>query len=88
LPAASVGYRPYSVNLGYAISSEEHRPLDLVRHAQRAEQAGEFVDAGFDHVHVHQVGPDQEGFLDFYEREILPAVESLKAGSTAEEARA
>jgi coenzyme F420-dependent glucose-6-phosphate dehydrogenase len=48
----------------------------------------EFVDAGFDHVYVHQVGPDQEGFLDFYEREILPAVESLKVGSPAEEARA
>jgi len=36
-----------------------------------------FVDAGFDHVYVHQVGPDQEGFLQFYEREILPATDSL-----------
>jgi hypothetical protein len=33
----------------------------------------EYVDAGFDHVYVHQVGPDQEPFLAFYEREILPA---------------
>lgn len=32
----------------------------------------EYVDAGYDHVYVHQVGPDQEGFFDFYEREILP----------------
>jgi G6PDH family F420-dependent oxidoreductase len=31
-----------------------------------------FADAGFDHVYVHQVGPDQEGFFRFYEREILP----------------
>jgi hypothetical protein len=31
----------------------------------------EFADAGYDHVYVHQVGPDQEGFLDFYSREIL-----------------
>jgi coenzyme F420-dependent glucose-6-phosphate dehydrogenase len=31
----------------------------------------EFADAGYDHVYVHQVGPDQEGFLDFYAREIL-----------------
>jgi G6PDH family F420-dependent oxidoreductase len=30
------------------------------------------VEAGFDHVHVDQVGPDQEGFFRFYEREILP----------------
>jgi len=33
----------------------------------------EYVEAGFDHVYVHQVGPDQDGFIRFYEREILPA---------------
>jgi coenzyme F420-dependent glucose-6-phosphate dehydrogenase len=33
----------------------------------------EYVDAGYDHVYVHQVGPDQEGFFDFYEREVLPS---------------
>ncbi len=31
-----------------------------------------YVDAGFDHVYIHQVGPDQEGFINFYQREILP----------------
>jgi coenzyme F420-dependent glucose-6-phosphate dehydrogenase len=31
----------------------------------------EYADAGYDHVYVHQVGPDQEGFLDFYAREVL-----------------
>jgi len=31
----------------------------------------EFIDAGYDHVYVHQVGPDQEGFFDFYERSVL-----------------
>lgn len=31
-----------------------------------------YVDAGFDHVYIHQIGPDQEGFLRFYEREVLP----------------
>jgi coenzyme F420-dependent glucose-6-phosphate dehydrogenase len=30
-----------------------------------------YSQAGYDHVYVHQVGPDQEGFLDFYSREIL-----------------
>jgi coenzyme F420-dependent glucose-6-phosphate dehydrogenase len=34
-----------------------------------------FVDAGFDHVYVHQLGPDQEGFFQFYEREVLPHVQ-------------
>jgi G6PDH family F420-dependent oxidoreductase len=32
----------------------------------------EGVDAGFDRIHVYQVGPDQEGFFRFYERDILP----------------
>jgi coenzyme F420-dependent glucose-6-phosphate dehydrogenase len=31
----------------------------------------EFEEAGFDHVYVHQVGPDQAGFLRFYEQELL-----------------
>jgi G6PDH family F420-dependent oxidoreductase len=36
----------------------------------------EFEQAGFDHVYVHQVGPDQSGFLRFYEREILASARS------------
>jgi coenzyme F420-dependent glucose-6-phosphate dehydrogenase len=32
----------------------------------------EYVDAGYTHVYAHQVGPDQEGFLRFYEAEVLP----------------
>ncbi|HEY6551386.1 MAG TPA: TIGR03557 family F420-dependent LLM class oxidoreductase [Solirubrobacterales bacterium] len=32
----------------------------------------EYIDAGYDHVYVHQVGPDQDGFFDFYERSVLP----------------
>ena len=32
----------------------------------------EFLDAGYTHVYVHQLGPDQDGFLAFYEREVLP----------------
>ena len=31
-----------------------------------------FDEAGFDHVTIHQVGPDQEGFFGFFERELLP----------------
>jgi coenzyme F420-dependent glucose-6-phosphate dehydrogenase len=37
-----------------------------------------FVDAGFDHVYVHQVGPDQDGFIEFYEREVLGAARELE----------
>lgn len=30
----------------------------------------EYVDAGYDHIYIHQVGPDQVGFFRFYEREL------------------
>jgi coenzyme F420-dependent glucose-6-phosphate dehydrogenase len=32
----------------------------------------EYIDAGYDHVYIQQVGPDQDDFFDFYEREVLP----------------
>jgi coenzyme F420-dependent glucose-6-phosphate dehydrogenase len=31
-----------------------------------------WVDAGFDRIAIHQVGPDQEGFFRFWERELRP----------------
>lgn len=39
------------------------------RHVERILK---FEDAGFDHVYVHQVGPDQEGLFRFYGAEVLP----------------
>jgi coenzyme F420-dependent glucose-6-phosphate dehydrogenase len=36
------------------------------------EAIGRFVDAGYDHVYIHQVGPDQEGFFRFFETTVLP----------------
>jgi G6PDH family F420-dependent oxidoreductase len=44
-----------------------------------------YAEAGYDHVWVHQVGPDQEGFLDFYQREVLPR---LTGGRTSRRAKA
>lgn len=35
---------------------------------------GNYIDAGYDHVYLHQIGPDQAGFLDFARRELLPAL--------------
>jgi coenzyme F420-dependent glucose-6-phosphate dehydrogenase len=43
----------------------------------------EYVDAGFDHVVIHQVGPDQAGFFAFYDKELLPALKSLKPPARA-----
>jgi coenzyme F420-dependent glucose-6-phosphate dehydrogenase len=41
---------------------------DPERHISAIEK---FIDAGYDHVYIHQIGPDQEGFFRFYEQEIL-----------------
>jgi DNA-binding IclR family transcriptional regulator len=43
---------------------------DADEHIDSIQQA---VDAGFDHVYVHQVGPNQTEFLEFYEEEVLPS---------------
>jgi len=30
---------------------------------------------GFDHIYLHQIGPDQEGFFKFFKGEVLPLLE-------------
>lgn len=37
----------------------------------------QYAEAGFDHIYVHQIGPDQELFFRFYEKEILPKIAKL-----------
>jgi coenzyme F420-dependent glucose-6-phosphate dehydrogenase len=60
--------------------SEEQVALEIVcgpdpdKHIHKI---SEYVDVGFDHVYVHQVGPDQEGFFHFYEREVLPMLRNV-----------
>ena len=44
-----------------------------------ADKVGEFVDAGFDHVFLHQVGPRQEEFLSFAKDELLGAIRERAA---------
>lgn len=34
----------------------------------------EFIEAGYDHVYIHQIGRDQMGFFRFYAQEVLPAL--------------
>jgi coenzyme F420-dependent glucose-6-phosphate dehydrogenase len=35
----------------------------------------EFATAGYDHVYLHQIGPDQEGFFSFWKRELQPKLQ-------------
>ena len=48
-------------------SADPEAHVDAVRKA---------VDAGYDHIHIDQVGPDQEGFFRFYQQEVLPRLRS------------
>jgi hypothetical protein len=34
----------------------------------------EYADAGFTMLHIHQIGPDQRGFLDWWREELADAV--------------
>jgi G6PDH family F420-dependent oxidoreductase len=42
---------------------------DVEKHVEKIREAER---AGYTNVCIHQVGPDQEGFFRFYEREVLP----------------
>lgn len=39
---------------------------------RHADAVREFVDAGYDHVYVHQIGPRKAESIEFYAREVLP----------------
>ena len=38
-----------------------------------------YLDAGMDHVYLHQAGPDQKGFLGLAEAELLPRLRGGRA---------
>ena len=44
---------------------------DVGRHVELVKK---YADAGYTHVYIHQVGPDQEGFLRFWEKELRPGL--------------
>jgi hypothetical protein len=43
----------------------------LERHLQAIER---YVETGYDHIVLVQVGPEQDAFIDFFERELSPAL--------------
>jgi coenzyme F420-dependent glucose-6-phosphate dehydrogenase len=55
--------RPDDVSAAVALGPDPATHLDAI---------SRFAQAGFNEVHVHQIGPDQAGFFDFYQREIFP----------------
>jgi len=46
----------------FACGPDPEKHLEAIR---------QYIDAGYDEVYVQQIGPEQEGFFRFYEREVL-----------------
>ena len=42
------------------------------------ESVRKFVDAGYDHLYFHQIGPDQRGFFEFWTRSLQPALRNTE----------
>jgi G6PDH family F420-dependent oxidoreductase len=47
--------------------------------AQHIESIQKYIDAGMTHIYVHQIGPNQEEFFEFYANEILPHFQKVLA---------
>jgi len=48
---------------------------DPDRHIAEIEK---YAEAGYDHVWIHQIGPEQDGFFSFYEKEVIPKLRRSK----------
>jgi G6PDH family F420-dependent oxidoreductase len=42
----------------------------------------EYAQTGFDNVYLHQIGPDQDGFFRFAQRELMPRLQAVGAGAS------
>jgi coenzyme F420-dependent glucose-6-phosphate dehydrogenase len=69
------------VELGYALSSEEHSPADLVRHARAAEEAGFEFALISDHIHPWVDKQGHSGFVWSVIGAIGQATERLRLGT-------
>lgn len=63
--------QPEKITEDVVLGPEPNKHIDAIR---------KFVDAGFDHVYVHQAGPKQEEFFRFYSEKVLPRFSSAAKG--------
>lgn len=68
--AASELVRPEDISRGIPCGPDPERHVVLVQ---------KFIDAGYDHIYIHQIGPDQPGFIDFCRREVFPRFDMAPA---------
>jgi G6PDH family F420-dependent oxidoreductase len=66
--AASQYVRPEDLKSSAGVGPDPENHLKMIR---------QYVDAGFDHVVLVGVGPDQAKFIDFFERELKPRLGQL-----------
>ncbi len=66
--AASATVRPEDVTEQFAVGA------DVERYVQHVQQ---YVDAGFDHIVLQNAGPDPEGFVDFFTRQLADRLRTL-----------
>jgi len=69
------------VKLGYAMSSEEHLPVDLVRHAKRAEEVGFTFSLISDHCHPWVDAQGRAPFVWSIIGGISQATDSIRLGT-------
>jgi G6PDH family F420-dependent oxidoreductase len=70
--AASATVRPEDITKQFAVGP------DVERYVQHVQQ---YVDAGFDHIVLQNAGPDPEGFVDFFTRELADRLRTLTPSS-------
>ena len=69
---------------GFEAATKQVRPEDLAAQIPAGpdvepyvQAVKQFLDAGFDHISLTGIGPDQESFIGFCERELLPELRKL-----------
>src|ERR671930_302840 len=72
---------PPAMELGYALSSEEHSPADLVRNARSAEEAGFTFGLISDHIHPWVDAQGHSAFVWSVLGSIAQATEKFRIGT-------
>jgi hypothetical protein len=69
--AATEHVSPETVAKGVSCGPSPERHLEAI---------DRFLQAGYNHIILVQVGPDQDAFLDLFERDLAPALRDRAAG--------
>ena len=57
---------PEDIEGKVALGPDPQQHLDMIK---------KYKQAGYTHIWIHQIGSDQDGFFDLYEKEVLPALD-------------